>query len=110
MNFQFKGAICNNHAMQDTNGFLMPGSTPLGNTRVSDTTAFVGDLDLSAVWQIGPHWITRIGYQAIWVQNLAQAARNFDQPALVLENGPAPIDVTGKAVYHGPHIGLEFDW
>jgi hypothetical protein len=110
-----KGAVCNNHALQDTSGWpptnreTEPTFADLA-ARSRDTTAFVGDLDLALVWQLTPRLITRIGYQAIWVNNIAMAARNFAPTVDILEHGPAQIDTVGRAVYHGPHIGLEFDW
>ncbi len=103
-----KGALCNDRALQDTNGTL--SGPVVASRKACDATAYVGDLDLSLVWQITPHWLTRIGYQAIWVNNIAMAARNFGQPASILVNGPPQIDTIGRAVYHGPHVGLEVSW
>jgi hypothetical protein len=97
---EFKGAICNNHAMQD-NQYTSDDR---------DTTAYVGDIDLTFVWKLTDHWTTRIGYQAIFVNDIATAARNFDQPYSVLESGVGTLDTSGRAVYHGPHIGLECMW
>jgi hypothetical protein len=112
-----KGALCDNRALQDTNGNLVfginsnaPVISSLANSRGRDATAFVGDLDVELVWQLTCHLTTRIGYQAIWVNNLALATRNFDPSASLLLNGPPQIDTIGRAVYHGPHIGLEVDW
>ncbi|MGD0655859.1 MAG: BBP7 family outer membrane beta-barrel protein [Thermoguttaceae bacterium] len=112
-----KGALCDNRALQDTNGNLVfgingnaPVTSPLANRRGRDATAFVGDLDVELVWQLNRHIITRMGYQAIWINNLALASRNFDPQASILLNGPPQIDTIGRAVYHGPHIGLEVDW
>ncbi len=98
-----KGAVCNNHALQDTAGWpptnrdTAPTFADL-SARTRDATAFVGDLDLALVWQLTPRLITRIGYEAIWVNNIAMAARNFSQPASILENGPAQIDTIGRGV------------
>ena len=107
-----KGALCDNHASQETTG-IIPNPTEgtlFENSRGRDATAFVGDLDLALVWQLTPHWTTRIGYQALWINNIAMASRNFNQPALILQDAPPQIDTTGHAVYHGPHIGLECMW
>lgn len=115
-----KGALCNNRALQDTIGSLdfgagsnAPVVTNIASYRGRDATAFVGDLDVELVWQLTPHILTRIGYQAIWVNNLALATRNFSEPPDILLNGffgPPQIDTIGRAVYHGPHIGLEIGW
>jgi hypothetical protein len=112
IDFEFKGAICNNRALQETTGTLTDDGvdTPVYGRRSTDVTAFVGDLDLMLVWQITPRLLTRIGYQAIFVNNIAMAARNFSPSWEILENGPPQINTDGRAVYHGPHIGLEFTW
>jgi hypothetical protein len=112
INFEFKGALCGNHALQETNGTLNVDvdSFPLGGSRTRDGTAYVGDLNLTAVWQITPRLLTRIGYQVMWVESVALAAWNFGQPAEVLELGPPQIDTSHGAVYHGPRIDLEWVW
>lgn len=90
-----KGAVCNNRAIQ---------VGTMTDSASSDATSFVGDLDVALVWQITPHCTTTFGYQALWVNNIAMAARNMDPL------GIDTIDTIGRAVYHGPHIGLEVDW
>jgi hypothetical protein len=112
-----KGALCNNRALQNTNGTLDVGfpatETNIASYRGRDATAFVGDLDVELVWQMRQHMMLRMGYQAIWVNNLALATRNFsEQPGILLNGffGPPQIDTIGRSVYHGPHIGLEIDW
>jgi hypothetical protein len=108
INLEIKGAICANRALQETAGVNVV--TPIGNRDSRDATSFVGDLDLELVWQITPRLITRVGYQAIWLTDIAMAARNFGQPASILENGDAYIETGGHPVYHGPHLGLEYTW
>jgi hypothetical protein len=112
INFEFKGALCANRALQDTAGILTVAGvdTPLSSTRSRDATAFVGDLNLMAVWQITPRLTTRIGYQVMWVESVALAAWNVGQPAAVLILGPPQIDTAHGAVYHGPRIDLEWVW
>jgi hypothetical protein len=112
INFEFKGALCGNHALQDTNGFLnVDGTvTSLGSSRTRDGTAYVGDLNLTAVWQITPKLLTRIGYQVMWVESVAMAAWNIEQPAETLVLGPSQIDTSHGAVYHGPRIDLQWTW
>ncbi|MGW8258052.1 MAG: BBP7 family outer membrane beta-barrel protein [Thermoguttaceae bacterium] len=106
--FEMKGAICDNQAVQNTTGNIVAGAVDITDTR--DVTSFVGDLDLMLVWQITPHFITRIGYQAICVTNLAMGSRNYDPFYPILENQAAYIDTNSGTVYHGPHLGLELSW
>ena len=107
-----KGMIANNRAVQHTTGDRNFAGvvTSIDSYRDRDATAYVGDLDVQLVWQMSRHSQLRLGYQAIWVNDLALASRNFSQPASILLNGPPQIDTIGQAVYHGPHLGLEFDW
>lgn len=106
-----KGAVCNNQSGQRTSG-MRPADISWDdiNNGSRNTTSFVGDLDVSLVWQLTSHLTTRIGYQALWVTDVAMARRNFSQPASGLENGTSFLDTTGDVVYHGPHIGLEYSW
>jgi hypothetical protein len=113
INFEFKGALCGNHALQDTNGFVnVDGTvTPLGDSRTRDGTSYVGDLSLTALWQMTPRMSMRIGYQVMWVESVALAAWNAaGQSAEILELGPPQIDTSHGAVYHGPRIDLEWTW
>ncbi|MBN2577476.1 MAG: BBP7 family outer membrane beta-barrel protein [Pirellulales bacterium] len=112
INFEFKGALCANRALQDTAGILTDAGvdTPVSGRRSRNATAFVGDLNLQAVWQVTPRMLTRIGYQVMWVESVALASRNFGPLAGILELGPAQIDTSHGAVYHGPRIDLEWVW
>ena len=106
-----KGALCDNRAAQHTTGVITDPGVDVDQYRQRDATAFVGDLDVELVWKWNRHTMLRMGYQAIWVNDLALATRNFNPSAdILLNNGPPQIDTIGRAVYHGPHIGLEFDW
>ena len=72
--FEMKGAILRKHRQQDHRPIRHCGACA-SNDRV--ITAFVGDLELMFNWQITSHCITRFGYQAMWVDGLALASRNF---------------------------------
>jgi hypothetical protein len=90
-----KGAVCNNRVEQ---------IGTMTDSASGNVTSFIGDLDLSLLWQITPRWLVRLGYQSLWINNIAMAARNIDP--LQIDT----IDTAGRAVYHGPHVGLEFGW
>jgi hypothetical protein len=110
--FEMKGAICGNNARQGTTGFapIINSAQIFDESKDRIVTAFVGDLELMLNWRITSHCVTRFGYQAMWVDGLALAARNFGPPATILEQGPAPLDSAGRVAYHGPHLGLEITW
>jgi hypothetical protein len=112
VNFEAKGALCNDSAVQQTTFTQTIGGVP--STSVfrdsQNSTAFVGDLKLTAVYRCSPHFAARFGYQAIWVQDIALAEENFATNVNLLRLGPAQVNNTGRTVYHGPHVGLEFGW
>jgi hypothetical protein len=112
--FEVKGAICGNTSLQATSlsRTLSDGSpvTSYGSDAHTVATAFVGDLELMFNWQITPHCIARMGYQAMWVDGLALATENFGPASGILQIGTATINTGGETVYHGPHLGVEITW
>ncbi len=112
VNFEIKGALCNNRAGQATeyrnatDGF----ETVSFGSRKDDSTAFVGDLALTFVYRWSPFLTTRLGYQAIWVDGLALASENFNRDVHILTDGPAQLVTEGNVVYHGPHAGIMLSW
>jgi hypothetical protein len=73
-----------------------------------DHTAFIGELNLVAVYEITPNILLRGGYQAMWLEGVALAG---DQPAtLDLFSGTFRPDVGGSLFYHGAFAGLEVDF
>jgi len=109
VNFEMKGAICNNASSQRTVAVVT--SLPDNNSeRSGNSTSFVADFSLTAVCRLTPHVTTRFGYQAIWVSDLAIAAENFSPDSQTLVNGPDWLNRHGDVLYHGPHAGLEFTW
>jgi len=113
INFEIKGAVCNNRAGQGTfyryTEPLIPTFT-FEDSRKEDVTAFVGDLSLTFVYRWSPFFTTRLGYQAIWLDGLALAAENFNRDINILTQGPAQLQAEGRAVYHGPFAGIMLSW
>lgn len=110
VNFEVKGAVCNNDASQYTQS-SGTGVDAVELVRTQSGTAFVGDFDLNVICKLTPFFTTRIGYQAIWVDGLALASRNFAPSAsAILAGSPANIDRKGTVLYHGPYAGVEFTW
>ncbi len=74
-----------------------------------DHTAFVGDLNFTAVYQLNEVWAVRVGYQLLWLDGIALAT---DQPPLVelSVNPTIQVDTSGSAFFHGALLGLERSW
>ncbi len=71
-------------------------------------TAFVGDLNFTAVYQLNRAWAVRVGYQLLWVAGVGLVA---DQPSqLNLNTGTLHVDTSGSALFHGAMLGLERSW
>ncbi len=113
INFEIKGAICQNSANQHTTFTHAlagaPGEDFTGAVS-KNGTAFVGDLALTVLYRYGEHLAARFGYQAIWVDRVALAADNFSTDVGTLINGPAQLRRDANVVYHGPFAGLEIAW
>lgn len=112
LNIEGKAALCDNGSSQDsavtiTNGGTTLQANPHDNPH---TTAFVGDLAITAVARFTPHITGRFGYQAIWINGLGLAERNFAPSGGALLAGLSTVDRTGTLVYHGPTAGVEFTW
>jgi hypothetical protein len=103
INFEMKGAICDNSTT------LRVGAGGL-QTATQDTSAFIGELDLVCVHRWGNHLSTRVGYQAIWLDHVAIAYDNFQSNIDFIGAGPLQVNNHGNAVFHGPHVGVEVMW
>lgn len=90
---------------------------PVGNPTPLQTfgrdekeSAFVGDLQLVASYQLSCHMAVRGGYQMLWLDNVALSGDN----ASVSQSNPSLLntstDSNGQVFYHGAMIGLEFMW
>lgn len=85
--------------------------TPLQTFGRSDSgSAFVGDLQLVASYQLTSHVAVRGGYQLLWLDNVALAGDN----ASVSQTNPALLntrtDHDGHVFYQGAMIGVEVMW
>lgn len=78
--------------------------------RGDSDSAFVGDLQLVASYQLTSHVALRGGYQMLWLDNVALAGDN----ASLSQTNPSLLntrtDHDGHAFYHGAMIGVEFIW
>ncbi len=101
IDFDAKAAICHNNASLTTVFNAANGAA------TGDRTAFVGDLLLTANWQMTPSWSIRAGYQALFVNGVAIGPDNLASNAALLAGGrPVQLDDRGEVVYHGPVLGV----
>jgi hypothetical protein len=110
LNVDLKGGIFNNHIVMDTT----TTSNNINNgmpTLITDTrnrTAWLGDISLTANWQMTPSWVFRAGYQVLFINNLALA---HDQAVSTqVPNAQGPTNDRGRVAIHGPVIGLMYNW
>jgi hypothetical protein len=111
LHIEGKAAICNNAVDRDLDASV--DGTGYTHPRLSQSgTAFVGDASACILWRPTSSMSAKIGYQALWCDELALAARNFDPDLASLTDSAAqpPINRRGTVVYHGPFAGLQFSW
>ena len=106
-----KAALCDNFASRDLQSAIVGGATPSvpASTLSGSGTTYVGDIGVTVYWRPTEHIISRIGYQAIWVHDLALAAENFDIDP-VSGQPPVAMNRRGSSLYQGPFAGIELNW
>ena len=115
VNLEVKGALLYDQAAEAT-AYQNTSATgapvlPQWSTTHQSNTSYLGDVDLTFVYRWTPNFSTRLGYQALWVDDVALASKNFSTNVLSLQNGgPAQLNHSGNVVYHGPHAGFMFNW
>ena len=113
VNVEMKAALMNNRGQQSTTYVNVDNNgvtTQNFDSRREDHTAFAGDLALTFVYRWSPHFTTRLGYQALWLQNLVLAPDNLNTDIDIVRLGPAQLNYTGGTVYHGPFAGITVGW
>jgi len=110
--FQIKAGILNDWAHQATDFTLgPPGSPPSNSFEIGrSATSYLTDIDLTFLYRWTPHLTTRVGYQALWVWDVALATENFTSNLNTLELGPARLNHSGSVLYHGPYAGIMLNW
>lgn len=110
-----KYGVYGNHAEVESN--LFSNSLPNGVERASDgETAYLGEFMVGGVYRLTYSWTFRASFNALRVDNVALAPRNFSTAGLgAAMNGVgfnrAPfIDVNGVAKYSGFTLGAEYLW
>ena len=113
INFEMKGAICENKIDLDSvynRASGTGGSATYAHNRNEGNTSFVGELALSFMYEHNRHLTCEVGYRAMWITGLALASENLETDPGLLVLGPLNVVEDGQVVYHGPHAGLTVRW
>lgn len=112
LEYEIKGGIAHNRAFQES-VYTATGGENAGvyTARADkDLTSWVASMRLDLVYQFGAHLTTHIGYQALFLGDLALASRNVQTDLDILTLGPAMLNDGGHVVYHGPEAGFVVTW
>lgn len=71
--------------------------------------AFVGEVNLSALYRLTDVWNVRAGYTAMWIEGLALAPDQLDFNFAAAQGGRRLDDGSGMLL-HGANVGLEARW
>lgn len=74
----------------------------------TDRVAFVGELNLTAIYRLNDNWNLRGGYNLIWVDGLALAPNQLDFGAT--EDSGRRLSSNGGLFLHGVSCGIEARW
>jgi hypothetical protein len=112
INFEAKAAVMNDRARQTTDytNINAVGASVFSGSEREDHTAFAETLDVTFVYRWSPNFTTRLGYQALFLQDVALAANNFNTDYNIVTQGPAQLNHRGSAIFHGPYAGIMFGW
>jgi hypothetical protein len=104
-----KAGIFGNSAGQeqvfvDYPGFLLRPTTGANGGSV----AFVGELNLTGIYQINETWGLRLGYNLMWIEGVALAPSQTDF-SFSPTSGTA-LNTGGGLFLHGVNVGLEARW
>jgi hypothetical protein len=109
LDFETKGGFFANRAGQRTvytNVDSTGATTTVASGDSEDVTSYMVDLALTLNYQFAPSMTLRIGYNAIFVWDVALASENLNTDVNRLLWGPADVDHGHNLVYHGPSIGF----
>ncbi len=103
----FKAGLLGNAADQSASNISSSqfGSQSLYGGRSKSQIAFVGDIAITAVYQLSKNVSLRGGYQLLWIDGVALAS---DQISVLNFDAGSGIHTTGGVFYHGALAGIEF--
>jgi hypothetical protein len=103
-----KAGIYYNDASQDQFILDFGDIEPRRDGRASgDHTAFLGEVNLSAIYQLTGVWGLRVGYNLIWIEGVALAPDQLDFSAAT---DVTQLSSNGGLFLHGVNVGLEARW
>jgi hypothetical protein len=73
-----------------------------------ESVAFVGDLNLTAIYQSNSVWGARLGYNLIWIEGVALAPDQLDFTNTATSG--SGVDNDGGVFLHGLSAGVEARW
>ena len=73
-------------------------------------TSFAEDITVSLLYRWSAHMTTRVGYQAVFVQDVALAPENLSTNLGVIQQGPAQVSHNQNMIYMGPVAGFVVAW
>jgi len=95
--------------LADNDFFLRPSTGGLfTGGRSIQRPAFVGDVNVTAAYQLTNHIALRGGYQLLWLEHVALASDQL--AASTAASTQAVINYHGHAFYHGALAGLVVTW
>ena len=78
-------------------------------SRSDDTVAFVGEMNLTALYRLTNVWVLRAGYSVFWIDGVALAPNQLDFNFATAPSGDQ-LDTNGSIFFHGANVGLEANW
>lgn len=80
------------------------------DSSTDETTAFVGDLNVTAAYQLTSHIAIQGGYQILWLDNVAIAADSAANTTQIVGGTSSPVDPDDRLWYHGATAGFVVTW
>ena len=104
-----KAGIFGNQAGQEQVFIDFPNFPLRPQTSASGgSTAFVGELNLTGIYQLNRVWALRAGYNLMWIEGVALAPDQLD--FTFTSTSGTGLNRSGSLFLHGVNVGLEARW
>ena len=87
-----------------------PLSSTFGGTDNETDVAFVGELNVTALFRITPRLTLRGGYTLLYLDNFALAQNHFNTGAPVPTRPAIALNNKEEVLYDGGHVGITWMW